>query len=214
MKTLILTDLQNDFLPGGALGVPSADLMIPLINQLLPHFEHVIATMDWHPAHHVSFASTHGKKPRDLVEIHGKEQILWPDHCIQNSWGAALVKELDENRIERFFYKGSDPAIDSYSVFFDALRHRSTGLADYLHKNGLKDLYFCGLTTDYCVLYSVLDARELGFSVTVIRDCCYAINLKKGDEEDAFKKMQAKGARIVKAKDLMDEIAVQSNRKE
>lgn len=177
-QVLILTDLQNDFMPGGALGISGGNRIIPVINRLIPCFEHVIATLDWHPPHHISFASAKGK---------------WPDHCIQNSWGASLVGTLLQERIEAVFHKGVDPDVDSYSVFFDDRRRRSTGLADYLHEKKLKELYFCGLATDYCVLYSVLDALELGFSVFVIRDACCAIK----DEGGALERMARHGAKIV-----------------
>ena len=182
-KALILTDLQNDFMPGGALGIAGGDRIIPVINRLIPCFEHVIATLDWHPPHHISFASVKGK---------------WPDHCIQNSWGASLVATLHQERIEAIFRKGVDQEVDSYSVFFDDRRRRSTGLADYLRAHNLQDLYFCGLATDYCVLYSVLDALDLGFSAFVIRDACCAIE----DEQGALEKMKQKGAKIISSSEI------------
>ncbi|HSX10725.1 MAG TPA: bifunctional nicotinamidase/pyrazinamidase, partial [Chlamydiales bacterium] len=185
MKTLIITDVQHDFMPGGALGVPGANAIVPVINRLIPKFEHVLATLDWHPPHHISFASSHGKKVGEKILVAGHEQILWPDHCVQNTRGARLADGLHQERIEAVFHKGTDLKIDSYSTFFDNARTRHTGLAEHLRKHGLKDLYFVGLATDYCVLYSVLDALELGFNVWVIRDACRAINLKPGDEERA-----------------------------
>jgi len=191
MKVLIITDLQNDFMPGGVLGVPGADQIVSIVNRLIPRFEHIIATLDWHPENHISFASTHGKKPKEMVGA----QVLWPDHCIRDSRGAALVDELHQERIEARFYKGTDPQADSYSAFFDD-RRRSTGLGEYLKKKKMHELYFCGVATDYCVLYSVLDALQLGFSVAVIRDACRAVELKKGDEERALHKMEERGARI------------------
>jgi len=199
MKTLIITDVQHDFMPGGALGVPHANEIIPIINALIPHFEHVIATLDWHPENHVSFASTHGKKPGEMFGT----QILWPDHCVQNSHGANLVAGLKKEKIEAIFHKGTDPDVDSYSAFFDDARHRATGLDEYLEKHKLRDLYFVGLATDYCVLYSVLDALELGFSVSVIRDACRAINLHPLDEQRALETMRAGGAKFVFSKDFL-----------
>ena len=175
MKTLIIVDVQHDFLPGGALGIPGSDAIIPVINRILPKFEHVFATQDWHPPKHVSFAS------------------LWPEHCIQNSYGAELSVALHQDQIEEVFQKGTDLNIDSYSAFFDNERKRSTGLADVLRKKHLKELYFVGLATDYCVLYSVLDAIQLGFQTWVIKDACRGI----GDEEKALRTMQSKGARII-----------------
>jgi nicotinamidase/pyrazinamidase len=196
MKTLIVTDIQNDFMPGGALGVPGADQLIPLINTLMPKFSHVIATLDWHPPHHVSFASTHRKKIGEEIVVGKTRQILWPDHCLQNSHGAALAPGLRQDLIEKEFHKGVDPKIDSYSVFFDSARHRSTGLHDYLQEKKISELYFVGVALEYCVFYSVMDALEMGYSVTVIDDACRAINLHANDGEKALQAMQKKGARV------------------
>ena len=185
MKTLVITDVQHDFMPGGALSVPHGNEIVPMINALIPQFDHVIATMDWHPLNHVSF------------------ETLWPVHCVQNTHGANLGTGLHKERIEEIFRKGINPLVDSYSAFFDEARHRSTGLEQYWRDHQLNDLYFVGLATDYCVLYSVLDALDLGFQVTVIRDGCRGINLQPDDEEKAFKRMENKGAKIVFAKDLI-----------
>lgn len=203
MKTLIITDVQHDFMPGGALGIAGADAIVPIINQIIPQFDHIFATQDWHPPHHVSFASTHHKKVGDIIKIGEMEQILWPDHCVQNSSGAHFAKGLHRDRMEAVFHKGVDPRVDSYSTFFDNARKRSTGLADHLRKHHLKDLYFVGLATDYCVLYSVLDALDLGFNVWVIKDACRAINLKPGDEERALEKMEGKGAKMIDSSELL-----------
>lgn len=197
MKTLIITDVQNDFLPGGALGIAGADAIVSVINEMIPQFDHVFATQDWHPPHHVSFASTHHKKVGEVIEIDGIQQILWPDHCIQNTSGAAFSPHLHSHLIEKVFHKGTDPHIDSYSTFFDNARKRHTGLARHLEKLQIKDLYFVGLATDYCVLYSVLDALELGFNATVVKKACRAINLRPQDEEKALEKMRAQGAKII-----------------
>jgi len=194
MKTLIITDVQHDFMPGGALGVPHANEIIPVINALIPCFDHVIATMDWHPLNHVSFATTHGKKVGEQFE----GQTLWPEHCVQETHGANLAKGLHQEKIEATFHKGTDLLVDSYSVFFDQSRHRATGLEEYLRAHELNNLFFVGVATDYCVLYSVLDALNLGFQVTVIRDACRAIS----DEEQALDQMKAKGAKIIFAKDI------------
>lgn len=204
MKTLIITDVQNDFLPGGALGIAGADAIIPIINQLLPKFDHVIGTKDWHPPHHVSFASTHKKKAGEVIKIGKLEQILWPDHCLQNSWGAAFSEKLSQEKIEAVFHKGVDPKIDSYSTFFDNARSRSTGLSEYLIKRGLNDLYFVGLATDYCIYYSVLDALDLGFKAAVIQDACRAINLHPDDEKKALHTMKKRGAKIIESKNFFD----------
>lgn len=201
-KTLIVTDVQRDFMPGGALGIPGADAIIPVINRLIPHFDHVLAVRDWHPPHHISFASTHHKKPGEVVQIGQVKQILWPDHCVQNTQGSEFAANLDQKKIQAIFHKGIEPKVDSYSAFFDSARHRSTGLADYLRQHHLSELYFVGVATDYCILYSVLDAIELGFQTAVIRDGCRPINLKPRDEEIALERMRAKGARILQSLDL------------
>lgn len=197
MKTLIITDVQHDFMPGGPLGVPGANEIVPMINRLIPRFDHVFATQDWHPAHHISFAQTHGKKVGDIIQVNGVDQILWPVHCVQNTHGADFAKGLHKEKIQSIFHKGTDPKIDSYSAFFDNARKRATGLADRLRKLNLYDLYFVGVATDYCVLYSVLDALDLGFNVWLIRDACRAINLTPGDEESAIERMKERGAQII-----------------
>lgn len=168
MKTLIIVDVQNDFLPGGSLAVPNGDQIIPLINKIMPEFEHVITTQDWHPKGHSSFA-------------------IWPEHCLQNTKGAELSEKLDQKKIEKRILKGADLDDDSYSAFL------KTDLTDYLKKHHLKDLYFVGLATDYCVLFSVLDALDLGFNVWVIRNGCKAI----ANEEAPIEKMRSRGAKII-----------------
>ncbi|MES2273965.1 MAG: bifunctional nicotinamidase/pyrazinamidase [Chlamydiota bacterium] len=197
MRALIITDVQHDFMPGGALGVPNANEIIPLINRLIPKFDHVIATQDWHPASHISFAPVHRKKVGEVIVVGKVEQILWPVHCVQNTRGAQLAEGLHQEKIESIFHKGVDPKVDSYSTFFDNARRRSTGLSDHLRKKKITDLYFVGVATDYCVLYSVLDSIDLGFQTTVIRDACRGINLHPGDEEKAFEKMRKHGAQII-----------------
>jgi nicotinamidase/pyrazinamidase len=176
VKALILTDLQNDFLPGGALGIEGADEILPIIERLIHRFEHVIAVQDWHPPHHISF----------------KE---WPPHCLQGSRGAELSAQLPKEKIEAVFHKGSDLNVDSYSAFFDNERKRQTGLAEYLKKKKITELYFVGLATDYCVLYSVRDALELGFKVWVIEDACKAIH----DQKKPIIEMKERGANIVRS---------------
>jgi nicotinamidase/pyrazinamidase len=203
MRALILVDLQNDFMPGGALGVPHADEVIPLINELIMKFNIVLATLDWHPADHMSFASSHpGKKIGDVVNVQGIEQILWPAHCVRNTAGGELVSTLNKSGIESLFYKGTDKWIDSYSAFFDNARHKSTGLDEFLATRGISEIYIAGVATDYCVLYSVLDAISLGFKVFVIADCCKAINLHSDDEKKAWEKMKSAGAKVVTSIDI------------
>ncbi len=203
MRTLLVVDVQNDFMPWGSLAVRGSDEIIGLINQLIEHFPHVIASQDWHPADHVSFALNHGKRPAETIEVHHRKQILWPVHCVQNTLGAELVHALKKDRIEKFFHKGVNPHIDSYSAFFDNEKKRATGLADYLKAKNLTELFLAGLTTDYCVRYSALDALSLGFSVTIIRDACRAVDLHEGDGEKALQEIKAKGAKIVLSSDIL-----------
>lgn len=190
--------MQRDFMPGGALGVAKADEISPILNSLMPKFPLVVATQDWHPIDHVSFAANHpGKKVGDIVTVKGTLQILWPVHCVCNTFGAEIVSFLNREPIASFFYKGTDKWIDSYSAFFDNARQKATGLEEYLKTAGVKELYIAGVATDYCVLYSTIDAVDLGFSVTVVADCCRGIDLEKGDVDAAFATMQEKGAKIV-----------------
>ncbi|GAB3867566.1 bifunctional nicotinamidase/pyrazinamidase [Hymenobacter segetis] len=177
MKALLLIDIQNDFLPGGRLAVPEGDAIIPLVNELQPHFDLVVATQDWHPAGHESFASSHvGRSQFEQIDLHGLPQVLWPDHCTQASDGAELAPTLRTERIEAIFRKGMNPEIDSYSAFFDNGHRKSTGLADYLRGRGVSEVFVAGLAADYCVYYSALDSLEAGFATTVITDATRAIS--------------------------------------
>jgi nicotinamidase/pyrazinamidase len=203
MKALILVDLQNDFLPGGALAVPHGDEVIPLADELQRRFDLVVATKDWHPPDHGSFAANHpGKKPGDYIILDGIEQILWPVHCVQNTQGAELAPSLDTSRIADVFHKGTERNIDSYSTFFDNAHRRHTGLADYLEKRGVKDVYLTGLALDYCVKYSTLDARHLGLNTYVIVDGCRGIELEPGDIDRALDERKGAGAVLLKSSDL------------
>lgn len=189
-RALLIVDMQNDFMPWGALGVPGADEIAPLINALMPHFRVVIATLDDHPPHHVSFASSHpGCSVGQALEVAGIQQILWPDHCVQGRIGSALYAGLDESYITHWVFKGQDPYIDSYSAFFDNARQKSTGLEKYLACLGVTELVIVGLTTEYCVLYSALDAQELGFKVMVLLDACRSMQ----DTSRALQRMRVKG---------------------
>jgi nicotinamidase/pyrazinamidase len=203
MNALIIVDLQNDFLPGGALPVPHGDEVIPLANDLQRHFDLVVATKDWHPPDHGSFAANHpGKKPGDRIMLDGIEQILWPVHCVQNTHGAEFAPLFDTSRIAHIFHKGVNPRIDSYSTFFDNAHRRHTGLAHYLEKRGIKDIYLMGLALDYCVKYSTLDARRLGLNTHVILDGCRGIEMERGDIGRAMDEMKQAGATILKSGDL------------
>lgn len=197
MKALVIVDMQNDFMPGGALGVPGADGLIQIINALIPQFSLIVASQDWHPADHISFASNHpGKKPGDQIEVAGQTQVLWPVHCVYHTFGAELASRLNKEKIAACFYKGTDKDIDSYSAFFDNAGRRSTGLGEYLKSSGVTDVYLVGVATDYCVLYSALDAIDLDFKVHVITGACRPINLDPGDEERALAAIAAKGGEI------------------
>jgi nicotinamidase/pyrazinamidase len=203
MKALIIVDLQNDFLPGGALPVPHGDEVIPVANDLQRHFELVLATRDWHPPDHGSFAVNHaGKKPGDRIILDGIEQILWPVHCVQNTLGAEFAPAFDTSRIVDVFHKGIERNIDSYSTFFDNAHRRHTGLADYLKKRSVEEIYFMGLALDYCVKYSALDARHLGLNTHVILDGCRGIELEPGDIDRALDEMKGVGAVLLKSTEL------------
>jgi len=203
MNALILVDIQNDFVPGGALAVREGDLIVPLVNRLQPHFDLVVATQDWHPANHGSFAANHpGGKPGELIDLHGLRQILWPIHCVQETAGAGFVANLDQSRWDRVFVKGTDPAIDSYSGFFDNGHRRATGLGDYLRAKQVTDVYVAGLATDYCVKFTALDALTLGFRTHLIEDACRGVNLQPGDVAKAVEEMKQAGIEIVRADNL------------
>ncbi|MBM1632799.1 bifunctional nicotinamidase/pyrazinamidase [Sulfitobacter mediterraneus] len=178
MKALIVIDQQNDFCPGGALAVPEGDLIVQGINALMADFDAVILTQDWHPAGHSSFASSHDSKtPYDMIEMPYGPQVLWPDHCIQGSMGAKFHMELQQDRADLIIRKGYNPAIDSYSAFFENDHRTATGLEGYLRTRGISELTMVGLALDFCVNFSAVDAATLGFDVTVRRDLCRAIDL-------------------------------------
>jgi len=203
MKVLILVDVQNDFLPGGALGVPGGNEVVPVANRLQPRFGLVVATQDWHPKGHGSFASTRpGRKPGELAELGGLPQVLWPDHCVQGTTGAAFAPGLDMNRVEAIVRKGTDPTIDSYSGFFDNGHRKATDLGDYLRGRGATDLYVMGLATDYCVKFTALDARQLGFRTFLVEDGSRGVELAPGDVARAIADMRAVGVQVVRSSDL------------
>jgi nicotinamidase/pyrazinamidase len=203
MTALIIVDLQNDFLPGGALPVPHGDEVIPLANGLQRHFDLVVATKDWHPPNHGSFAANHkGKKPGDRIILDGIEQILWPVHCVQNTQGAEFAHAFDRSRIAHVFHKGTERNIDSYSTFFDNAHRRHTGLADYLKERSIKEIYLMGLALDYCVKYSALDARHLGLNTHVILDGCRGIELEAGNIDRGLDEMKRAGTTILQSRDL------------
>jgi nicotinamidase/pyrazinamidase len=197
-RVLLVVDVQNDFCPGGSLAVEEGDQVVPVINRLMPLFDRVVATQDWHPKDHVSFASNHpGRKVLDVVDADGIQQVLWPDHCVQGTRGAELSPLLSVGRIELVLRKGLRPRLDSYSVFFENDHATDTGLRYYLEGLGAGEIFLCGLATDYCVRSSALDARRLGFKVSVVRDACRGVNFPDGSIEQAYKDMEAAGVHLI-----------------
>jgi nicotinamidase/pyrazinamidase len=204
MKALILVDLQNDFLPTGALPVPKGDEVVAVANRVQPLFSLIVATQDWHPAGHGSFAARHpGRKPGDLGELGGLPQVLWPTHCVEHTTGAAFAPGLDTKKIAQVFPKGTDPEIDSYSGFFDNGHRKTTGLGDFLHGRGVTDVYVLGLATDYCVKATALDARRIGFATHLVVDGCRGVNLHAGDVDRAIEEMRAAGVRVLTSAELL-----------
>lgn len=202
MRTLIIVDMQNDFVAGGRLEVPHGEQIIPLVNELSRHFDLVVATQDWHPQSHKSFASNHpDKNPFDVISLGGLQQVLWPDHCVQGSRGADFHPLLDVHRIEATFRKGMDPEIDSYSGFYDNGHKKATGLAGYLRERQAGAVYVCGLAADYCVYYTAKDAIELGFKTYYIEDATRAISPEnfQAAKEDLMKA----GATIVQSESIL-----------
>lgn len=197
MKALLLVDIQNDFLPGGALAVPNGHEVIDVANRLMPEYDLVIATKDWHPADHGSFASQHeGRRIGETGQVHGLEQVLWPDHCVQGSAGADLAVDLNHENIDHIVHKGTDPTVDSYSAFFDNARRKSTGLTAYLKSNGVDEIHVLGLATDYCVRATVLDGLDLGFRVVLLTEGTRGVDLQQGDCDRAIDEMRGAGAVI------------------
>ena len=191
MKTLVIIDVQNDFMPAGALAVPQGNEVVPIINKVLPHFDLIVATQDWHPQNHKSFASNHEQKEVfEVIDLNGLEQKLWPDHCVQNTRGAEFHRELKTEKIEAIFRKGINTEIDSYSGFFDNGHKKITGLAGYLTEKGVNDLYFCGLAADICVYFTLLDALKEGFSATLIEDAARPLDIEgfEGIKTEILKK--------------------------
>ncbi|WP_062010998.1 bifunctional nicotinamidase/pyrazinamidase [Aureimonas sp. AU4] len=191
---LIVVDVQNDFCPGGALAVADGHVVVPVINRLMPGFDVVVATQDWHPSGHISFASTHGAAPFSSIRLPYGEQVLWPDHCVQGTTGAAFHADLDLDPVQAVIRKGWGRQVDSYSGLREADRRTSTGLAGYLREREVNSVAVCGLATDFCVSWTALDAREAGFDVEVIDDACRAIDLN-GSLDVAWSRMHAVGIR-------------------
>ena len=181
---LLVIDVQNDFLPGGSLAVADGDQVIPVINKLIPQYDLVVATQDWHPANHKSFASQHeGKKLFEEIELNGMTQRLWPDHCVQGTFGGEFHKDLELNTAEAIFRKGMDPEIDSYSGFYDNGHLKSTGLAGYLKEKGVEEIHFCGIAADYCVYFSIKDALLEGFKTVLIEEATKPIDAESFEKQ-------------------------------
>lgn len=177
MKALVIVDVQNDFIPGGSLEVPYGASIVPVINSLLEKFDLVVATQDWHPQNHKSFASVHeNKNPFDKIILHGMEQILWPDHCVQGTQGADFHPDLETKKIAAIFRKGMDTETDSYSGFYDNGHKNSTGLSGYLKEKGATEIYFCGLAGEICVFHTIKDSIDQGFSTYLIEDATMPLN--------------------------------------
>lgn len=199
LNALILVDIQNDFVPGGALPVSEGGQIIPIVNRIQSRFDLVVATQDWHPVNHDSFAANHeGKKPGDVIELDGLRQILWPVHCVQNTVGATFVPALEMKQVTEVFQKGTDARIDSYSGFFDNGHRKATGLGDFLNARKVTDVFIAGLATDYCVKFTTFDAVGLGFKTHLIEEACRGVNLKPDDVVNAIGEMRKAGVAIVK----------------
>lgn len=197
---LLVIDVQNDFCPGGALAVADGDAVVPVINRLAERFDHVVLTQDWHPAGHSSFATSHpGSAAFETIDMPYGRQTLWPDHCVQGTSGAAFHPQLATDRAELIIRKGFRPTIDSYSAFYENDRRTPTGLAGYLRERGLRRIFLAGLATDFCVRYSAVDARQLGFTTILIEAGCRAIDLA-GSLEAAWAEMNA--AEVQRVRDL------------
>jgi nicotinamidase/pyrazinamidase len=203
-EVLLVIDVQNDFMPGGALAVAHGDEVVPVINRLARGFSHVVLTQDWHPASHISFAANHaGRSPFEMLTLPYGEQVLWPTHCVQDTPGAALHRDLDIGHARAVIRKGHHAGVDSYSAFLEADRKTPTGLAGYLREVGVKRVWCCGLATDYCVAWSALDARTAGFEVALIEDASRAVDLN-GSLEAAWRDLHAAGVKRVQAAEVAE----------
>lgn len=195
---LLLIDLQNDFLPGGALAVPGGDQVIPVANEMMRNFDIVIASQDWHPSNHGSFVSQHpDRKVGDTFFWNGASQVVWPDHCVQGTYGAAFPSELDVSKISQLVTKGEDPNVDSYSAFFDNAKMRATRLHALLQSLGIDAIHMMGLATDYCVRATALDALELGYRVTLHTKGCRGVEIRPGDCVKAIEEMALNGVEVL-----------------
>ena len=203
MRAIILVDIQNDFCPGGALPVKEGDAVVNVANQVMSQFELVVATQDWHPSDHKSFASQHpGLNVGEQFTLGDLPQIAWPDHCVQGTTGAEFHPKLDIESVHQVFQKGTDTEIDSYSGFFDNGHKRATGMGDFLLDKGVKEVYVLGLATDYCVKFTALDAIDLGLKTNLIVDGCRGVDLKAGDVDAAILEMESSGVVVMSSEEL------------
>ncbi len=202
-SALILVDIQNDFLPGGALAVPQGDQVIEVANRLMPAFECVVATQDWHPADHSSFASQHADhEVGQVIQLDGLSQVLWPDHCVEESRGAEFATALQLPNHAVVFKKGTDKQIDSYSGFFDNGKLKSTGLDKFLQQQNIRRVFVLGLATDYCVKFTACDAAELGLETVLIEDGCRGVDLQSGDVDVAIAQMRTSGIHVLQSNQI------------
>ena len=203
MRALILVDLQNDFVGGGAFAVTDGDAVIEVANRLLPHFDFIVATQDWHPVGHQSFAMSHpDHKVGEVIDLHGLPQVLWPVHCVQETLGAEFVTTLNAGAITHVVRKGTDPTIDSYSGFFDNGHRKKTEMTAVLKEAGVDEVWVMGLATDYCVKFTALDAVQEGFRTVLVADGCRAVNLSPSDGVAAIQELREAGVKITESTDV------------
>ena len=203
MTVLIIVDLQNDFCKGGALEVKNSDAAIPIANLLMPKFDIVVATQNWYPANHGSFAANHlWRKPGQVINLNGLQQVLRTLHCVQNSFGAMFHKELNTEEVHKIIQKGTDPEVDAYSGFYDNGRKKQTELTDYLSSKNVDEVFVMGLATDYCVKFTALDAVSLGYKTYLIEDGSWGVNLTEGDVNQAILEMKNAGVEIIQSSEI------------
>ncbi len=204
MKALILVDIQNDFMPSGTLPVPEGDQIVSLVNEIQEKFDLIVATQDWHPGGHKSFATNHiDKQPGEIIDLNGIEQILWPAHSVQGSEGAEFFDGLKTDKIDNIIKKGTDPEIDSYSGFFDNDQNKSTGLELCLRKRNVSRVFIVGLALDYCVKFTAMDANRIGFETTVILDATRGVDINEEDSQKAVEEMQDAGIKVIQSSDMI-----------
>lgn len=204
-SVLLIVDVQNDFLPEGALAVNHGDQVIPIINALQEKFDFIVATQDFHPADHGSFAANHvGKNEGEMAELNGLSQILWPVHCVQGSEGAEFHEELNSVKWKAIFQKGKNPEVDSYSGFFDNARREDTGLGDFLQNEGIMNVFVTGLAQDYCVKFTAIDSVSLGFKTYLITDATRPVNLAPEDGNKALEEMNSAGVKLIASSAILD----------